>query len=218
MNIMLKKYPYFNIFYFLIVVSNIVVLYYLTEYRSVAKPMIVASLIGFYITHAKKQSPGFIMALIFALMGDIFLMIEGEAFFILGLGSFLLMQILYIVEFLKDKTGFNNKSVIPIIGLSLIGAGFIFVLWPNLGNLKWPVTLYVFAVCTMVASAILRRKEIRWYSFVVVGVFLFFISDAWIALTKFDVISDHMSSVIIMISYMIAQYLIVRGMVEKEIL
>ncbi len=215
---MLKKYPYFNIFYFLIVVSNIVVLYYLTEYRSVAKPMIVASLIGFYITHAKKQSPGFIMALIFALMGDIFLMIEGEAFFILGLGSFLLMQILYIVEFLKDKTGFNNKSVIPIIGLSLIGAGFIFVLWPNLGNLKWPVTLYVFAVCTMVASAILRRKEIRWYSFVVVGVFLFFISDAWIALTKFDVISDHMSSVIIMISYMIAQYLIVRGMVEKEIL
>lgn len=212
---MFKKFPYFNVFYFLIVVANIVVLYYLMDYRSVAKPMIVASLIGFYITNATKQSPGFIMALIFALMGDIFLMIQGEAFFMLGLGCFLLMQILYTVEFLKDKTGINNKSIIAYISLFIIGSGFLYILWPNLGNLQWPVAFYVFAICTMVATAILRRKDIKWYGAVIAGVFLFFISDSWIALTKFEVITDNLSDVIIMITYMIAQYLIVRGMVEK---
>lgn len=213
---MFKKFPYFNLFYFLIVVINIVVLYQFTEYRLVAKPMIVASLIGFYITNSKKQSPGIIMALIFALMGDIFLMIEGESFFMLGLGSFLLMQILYTAEFLKDKSRFNIKTIIPYLSLYLVGIGFLAIMWPNLGNLHLPVTIYVFAICTMVGSAIVRRKEITWYLPVIVGVFLFFISDAWIALTKFKVMSDYMSDVIIMTTYMMAQYLIVRGMVEKD--
>lgn len=209
-----KKFLFFNIFYLLIIAANIFTLYYFTEYRSVAKPMIMAGLIGFYITNVTRQSPGFIMALIFALMGDILLMIPGEAFFMLGLGSFLLMQILYTVEFLKDRTTFN---IVPYLGLFGFGLIFLYVLWPNLGNLQWPVAFYVFAICAMVAAAISRNKSVPWYLLVVLGVFLFFISDAWIALTKFQVISDSFSDVVIMSTYMIAQYLIVRGMVEKGI-
>jgi uncharacterized membrane protein YhhN len=69
----------------------------------------------------------------------------------------------------------------------------------------------------MVATAISRQRNVRWYGAVIVGVFLFFISDAWIALTKFGVITDHMSDIVIMTTYMAAQYLIVRGLVERDL-
>jgi uncharacterized membrane protein YhhN len=213
----LKRFPYFTIFYMLIIAANILVLYQFTEYRSVAKPMIVTSLLGFYITNAQKQSNSFTMALIFALLGDIFLMIESESFFMLGLGSFLLMQILYIVEFLKDKTVFSTHTVLTYAGLDILGLLFLYILWPHLGGLQWPVAFYVLAICSMVATAISRQRNVRWYGAVIVGVFLFFISDAWIALTKFGVITDHISDIVIMTTYMAAQYLIVRGMVERDL-
>ena len=97
------KYKSFTIFYSIIFFLNLLFFTWLTEYRVVSKPMIMASLIGFYISSAKKQSNAFLLAMIFALFGDIFLMFNGEEFFLIGLSCFLVMQLLYTITFLKDR-------------------------------------------------------------------------------------------------------------------
>ncbi|KXK36730.1 MAG: YhhN-like protein [Bacteroidetes bacterium OLB9] len=80
----------------------------------------------------------------------------------------------------------------------------------------WYVAIYILAITTMVGTAFNRRKNIPWYREVTVGVVLFLISDAVLGLSEFNIIDLPFSSTIVMLTYMIAQYLIVRGMVEKR--
>ncbi|MCZ2102375.1 MAG: lysoplasmalogenase [Chitinophagales bacterium] len=217
MNDLLKRYKYFTIFYLLIFIANIIVLYVITDYRMVAKPMILGSLLGFYIGNVINQSPIFMLGMVFALMGDIFLMVNNEVFFAIGLGSFLLMQILYSVEFLKDVDFYWKRDWIP---MSVIyGIGIIFFTWVagSLGSLMWPVFIYMLAITTMVGFAWLRKKGTVWYREVVAGALLFLTSDAWLGLSKFGVIESDHSGLVVMVTYMLAQYLIVRGIVERDV-
>lgn len=212
----LKKYKGFTLFYAIVFIANLIFFEVLTDYRMVSKPMIMASLIGFYISVERKQSNTFIMAMIFALFGDIFLMFSSEDFFLLGLGSFLIMQILYTITLLEDRIrDFKSIAIksIPVLVITLLVIGY---LWSGLGDLKIAVTIYALAISLMVISALIRKTSIHWYLPVVIGVVLFLISDALIAVSKFGNMSDHILKYLIMATYMIAQYLIVRGVVEKN--
>jgi uncharacterized membrane protein YhhN len=214
---MFKRFKFFNIFYLFIIIINIIVLYYIKDYRMVAKPMIMGSLIGFYIGHIEKQSPVFIMGMVFALMGDIFLMFDNEIFFIIGIACFLLMQILYVVTFFKDKdNGWKTKwtYITAIYGLSII---LFFLMAQNAGSLTWPVLIYTLAIATMANAAVVRKSSTIWYREVVIGAFLFMVSDAWLGMSKFGVLASSIDGTIVMITYMIAQYLIVRGIVERDL-
>ncbi|MCZ2339137.1 MAG: lysoplasmalogenase [Chitinophagales bacterium] len=167
----------------------------------VAKPLIMASLIGFYIGHESRQSNGFIMGMIFALMGDIFLLFTSKEFFILGLLCFLLMQIFYILEFKKDLVS-DKKQLITRYGvIYLIGIVFLAILWNGLGSMFWYVAIYILAITTMVGTAFNRRKNIPWYREVTVGVVLFLISDAVLGLSEFNIIDLPFSSTIVMLTY-----------------
>ncbi len=211
-----KKYKGFTLFYTLVFIANLVFFEVLTDYRMVSKPMIMASLIGFYISVERKQSNAFILAMIFAIFGDIFLMFSSEDFFKLGLGSFLIMQILYTFTFLQDRI-VNTKTIliksIPVLFITLL---VITYLWNGLGDLKVPVTIYALAISLMVISALIRKTSVNWYGPVVIGVVLFLVSDALIAVSKFGNMSDNILKYLIMATYMIAQYLIVRGVVERN--
>ena len=217
MNDLLKRFKFFTIFYLLIFILNIVVLYYIRDYRMVAKPMIMGSLIGLYIGNIVKQSPVFLMGMVFGLMGDIFLMVEDEMFFIIGLGSFLLMQVMYSVGFYKDVRINWKQDWIPVVVIYAIGLLFFAVVAGSLGSLLWPVFLYMLAITTMVCAAWLRDRSIVWYREVVAGAVLFLISDAFLGLSKFGVIGSSHSGAVVMITYMMAQYLIVRGIVERDV-
>ncbi len=217
MNDLLKRFKFFTIFYLLIFILNIVVLYYIKDYRMVAKPMIIGSLLGFYIGNVIKQSPIFLMGMVFGLLGDIFLMFDDETFFIIGLGSFLLMQVLYSIEFYKDVRINWKQDWIPVAVIYGIGFLFFAVVAGSLGSLLWPVFLYMLAITTMVCTAWLRDRRIVWYREVVAGAILFLISDAFLGLSKFGVIGSSHSGVIVMITYMLAQYFIVRGIVERDV-
>lgn len=210
------KFKHFTIFYIIIFIANLIFFEVFTDYRMVSKPMIMASLIGFYISVERRQSNTFIMAMIFALFGDIFLMFNSVDFFLLGLGSFLIMQVLYIFTFLKDRIS-DTKTVIfkaiPVLFLTIL---VIMFLWSGLGDLKIPVTIYALAISLMVISALIRKTSVEWYGPVVIGVILFLISDALIAVSKFGNFADGILKYLIMATYMIAQYLIVRGIVEKN--
>ena len=103
-----ERFKSFNIYFIILILLNILVLFVIQEYRMVAKPLIMASLIGFYIGHESRQSNGFIMGMIFALMGDIFLLFTSKEFFILGLLCFLLMQI--FISLNSKRISFQTKS------------------------------------------------------------------------------------------------------------
>lgn len=188
----------------------------LTEYRVVSKPMIMASLIGFYISSAKKQSNAFLLAMIFALFGDIFLMFNGEDFFLIGLSCFLVMQVLYTFTFLKDRINVLKSIIYRSLPIMFVSIAVITYLWDGLGEMRIPVAIYTAAITMMVISALIRRSNVKWYLPVVAGVLLFMVSDALIALSKFGPSFSGIEYGV-MATYMIAQYLIVRGMVEKSV-
>jgi uncharacterized membrane protein YhhN len=189
-------------------------MYVLTDYRMVSKPMIMASLIGFYISTERKQSNAFIMAMIFALFGDIFLMFKNEDFFLLGLGSFLIMQLLYTFTFLKDRIKDIKVIFINVIPVLLISSSIMVYLWHDLGSLQLPVLIYTIAISMMVISALIRRTSISWQFPVIIGVILFMISDAVLAISKFGNMVTPLTEITIIVTYMFAQYLIVRGTIE----
>jgi uncharacterized membrane protein YhhN len=177
--------------------------------------MIMASLIGFYISTVKEQSNVFIMAMIFALFGDIFLMFTGQDFFILGLGSFLIMQVLYAFTFKQDRITDIKNILYKAVPVFVLAVCIIAYLWDGLGALKIPVTVYALAISCMVITALIRKPSTPWYLPVVIGVTLFLISDALIAVSKFGNLAGNSIQYLIMSTYMIAQYLIVRGVIEK---
>lgn len=212
----MQKYKAFTLWFLFIVVANLVFLSWHTEYRMVSKPLIMGSLIGFYIAHVTKQSPLFILALIFALLGDVFLMFDGETFFMIGLGCFMVMQILYTTLFLKDRSSDLKMNIIKSLPVVFLAGTMIFLLWESLGSMRIPVAVYTMAIAAMVISGVIRRQNIKWYIPMIAGVVLFMISDAGIAINKFAAPFSG-ADYFIMSTYMVAQYLIVRGIVEKEL-
>ena len=214
MNI-LSKHKAFNLFFLVILVLNILFIYTLTEYRTVSKPMIMASLIGFYISNVKTQSNTFILALIFALFGDIFLMFDSNEFFLIGLGSFLLMQILYAYNFYQDYSGDKRLFAKASTILLILGIAVLSYLWNGLGDLKIPVMIYTFAILLMVLTAIIRNKQLNGYHEIFYGVVLFLISDAFLGISKFGIPNPNFG-IIVIVTYMIAKFLIVRGIVSRN--
>jgi uncharacterized membrane protein YhhN len=82
--------------------------------------------------------------------------------------------------------------------------------------MKLPVILYAIIILTMLTAAINRKDKVNKVSFylVLAGAILFVISDSSIAITKFS--HPFKSSVIVIMStYVVAQYLIVIGYIAQ---
>jgi uncharacterized membrane protein YhhN len=180
----------------------------------VSKPMIMASLLGFYISTSKPPSNLFTFALITALFGDIFLMFPYDSFFMMGLGSFLIMQILYTISFLpvnRTPDTFQKASLLIIIAITFL---FLYFAWPNLNNMKIPVAMYAFCITLMVAVAATGNSAAPAYRFIFSGAILFMISDGLLAWNKF-VSPFPMADQAVMLTYMLAQFFIVSGVIMQ---
>ncbi|MBK9735413.1 MAG: lysoplasmalogenase [Saprospiraceae bacterium] len=175
----------------------------------------MASLIGFYISVERRQSNAFILAMIFALFGDVFLLFTSEVFFLLGLCCFLGMQILYAFIFSKESSHNTKQLMFSILVAGIAGTLLITYIWPGLGDLKIAVLVYCFAISSMIVTALNRKKSQRGYYNVAIGVMLFLISDALLAITKFKTPFNG-ADYIIMATYMLGQFLIVSGMIEAH--
>jgi uncharacterized membrane protein YhhN len=208
----IKNHLHFSIFYLFIILCNILFMYFLTDYRMVSKPMIVASLLGFYISTDKPPSNLFTLALIAALFGDIFLMFPHDVFFMMGLGSFLIMQVIYSVIFLRFQQAANSLQKAGIFMVFLFSCIFLYTAWPFLADMKLPVSLYTLCISGMVITALLGKTDSAGYTFVTMGAILFMISDSLLAWNKF-VSPFSLADPVIMLSYMGAQFLIVSGVI-----
>jgi len=189
----------------------------------IAKPAIVISLIFLFIKTSESLSKPIktltLLALIFSLLGDVLLMFvdKSEHFFTLGLVAFLTAHIMYVLLFLKHR----NKGSFPygfIILLLIFATSLFNFLKDGLGVMLIPVAIYMLIILTMATTAYLRKNSVNIlsYGLVFLGAFFFLISDSILAINKFHQ-PILWSNISIMVTYAIAQYLIVLGILKINV-
>ncbi len=192
----------------------------LAELRYITKPALMLSLMGLVLQNLeRKDAAPLLVTLFFALGGDVFLLFKGAVYFPIGLGSFLIMQLLYIRLFLKPLIWrkFHFLSDFPFL-LLVLGyvVFFLSLLWNGLSpDLQIPVVLYALALGGMAYFAFLRKLYVQGPQFVYVmlGALFFVLSDSLLAYNKF-VASFPQNSFWVMSTYILAQLLLTLGLVN----
>ncbi len=145
-----------------------------------------------------------ILALIFSVTGDIFLL-NKEKYFTYGLPAFLIAHLFYIYLFYSLASSPN-----PLIGLAIFAViDFIFfTVRKSLKKYLRPVLFYMLVISFMVYFSLGFSEN----GGVLIGIggILFFISDGVLALNKFHK-KIKFSEIIILSTYYAAQLLIVLG-------
>jgi uncharacterized membrane protein YhhN len=178
-------------------------------------PMLILHVI---VNSRKKLSDVFLLliALLFCWFGDIILMYtaDNDNYFLFGLAAFLIAHLFYIFTFRKfryadQKTNFKIGYAIPVL---IYSGGLMAYLIPHLGDMLIPVIAYAIVISIMVVVALMRMVKTTSYSFsfVLYGAILFVISDSIIAVNKFTSPITN-AGLFIMVTYIMAQYLIVNG-------
>ncbi len=182
------------------------------------KPFIIPLLsISVFLSGKMEFKPLLISALFFSWIGDVVLLFanQGVIYFIIGLVSFLIAHLFYIILFskLQKVTTIKYKRFIPLVLLYLFG--FLSFLWDKLGGMKIPVIIYALVISTMLLVAI--RGYFTWNSksgkLLLIGAIFFVLSDSILAINKFY-IPIYLSSFWIMSTYITAQFLIVKGVLN----
>ena len=190
-----------------------------TLLQTIFKPLIIPVLIGYFDSEVKSITKGIakwvLFALIFSLAGDVLLMFQGkkEIFFLLGLASFLIAHIFYIIFFHHVRVRENVKSNPWLLVIVVVYyAALISWLSPFLGDMKLPVRIYgiVISIMFMLAMHMLPIKNKLAGSWMMWGALLFVISDSVLAINKFYQPFEA-ANVIIMLTYGLAQLFIVKG-------
>ena len=194
----------------------------LQDYRYFSKTLILPVLLLYFFQSSKYLAEtnlrkAVVAALIFSWVGDVLLLFPN--LFLFGLGAFLMAHICYILSFkLAQFSPFSigNVNFIRLFFVNLpiyIAAAFVYYLiQPNLSEMKIPVVIYLIVIVMMVTTARERYQKTIPASFwqVFVGGVMFMISDAILAINLFFKPFPE-SGVLVMGTYIIAQFLIVRG-------
>ena len=214
----------FSILFFIIVLFELITgsAEILQTAHYIAKPAIVISLIVLFaktsVSLSKSIKTFTLLALVFSLLGDVLLMFVDQSpqYFTFGLIAFLLAHMMYIVVFLKHRN--PSKSVMGFLIMLLVYAsGLFYLLKDGLGEMLVPVIIYMLVILGMATSAFLRKGSVNPLSFklVFIGALLFIVSDSILALNKFYQ-PIPLSNISIMVTYALAQYLIVIGILKLQ--
>jgi uncharacterized membrane protein YhhN len=180
----------------------------------VAKPLTMIALIAVALelnVSSDLERGAFVVALVFSLIGDVFLMLPGERWFVYGLGSFLAGHLAYVVGLWIGGVSLAAFAVgvlvvalaVVLLGLRIIRA----VRASDAPELALPVSMYVGVISLMVASAIGTESAVA-----IVGASLFYASDALIAWNRF--IHEYAwGRVAIMITYHLGQIALVLSLI-----
>lgn len=197
------------------------------DYNLFVKPLISISL-AFYLYTKCNMHKGFnrlvFAGLLFSLLGDCFLIfaVADVFYFLYGLVAFLLAHIVYSAAFFRDfKNSPQSSKLYGHLTLFLMGVfSMSYYTWIRdyLNNFRIPVLVYIFVISIMAILAAYRYKRVNLISFRLIywGAIFFVISDSVLAYNKF-VEPFSLAGVLIMSTYMIAQYLITIGAIERKI-
>jgi uncharacterized membrane protein YhhN len=198
--------------------------------RYISKGLLMPLLLVFFITDVRSVTTKAVSkyirpvccALIFSFLGDVFLVKDSSLFFMLGLASFLTAHIFYILFFSRIQS-FKNKSrsLLLISGIIVLGyvvtLNYLFSSNVAAQGLTIPVLLYSLVLGTMAFAAInintatMRSKSFMFY--IIAGAIIFVASDSMLAFNKFY-LTTPLPGFYIMLTYCLAQFLIVLGAVK----
>jgi uncharacterized membrane protein YhhN len=215
------------VFLLLIVITviDLVLLSTSNPNRIFTKPLLMPLLIWGYVAQQNPEASFarlIIAALFFSWLGDIFLMFDqvDSIYFILGLCSFLTTHILYILYFLRIKSGngsYLKKRPLMLLAIVAYTIELLYILWPKLDMMKIPVTVYALVISTMLAAAAWQYGKIRSATALLftAGAFLFVLSDSALAINKFHEPIPG-GGIFVMLTYVAAQTLIVLGSIRHQ--
>ncbi|MFE5793479.1 lysoplasmalogenase [Streptomyces sp. NPDC056503] len=165
----------------------------------VAKPLLMPLLAAYAATRGAPRL--LLAALLLGWGGDVFLLLDADWAFLVGMGSFALGHVCYLVLFGRRRTS-------PALGAfyALALAGTVVALWPDLpADLRIPVAGY---------SLLLTAMAYRSSSLGVLagtGGALFLLSDTLIATGIADLPQLPAPDFWVMLTYIAAQYLLTAG-------
>lgn len=175
--------------------------------RVFTKPFLLPLLLLFYVNDNQSINQTFCAGLVFSFLGDVFLLFNWG--FLPGLGSFLTAHVLYVFCF-KRMT--KKQYYILLLPLILFLISLIGFLYPYLGEMKIPVIFYAIVISVMFYFAATTQN--RW---LIIGAIFFVISDSILSINIFYE-SSIIREMLVMITYIAAQYFLVTGMKQFSVL
>jgi uncharacterized membrane protein YhhN len=225
---MFKQHKSFLIIFIVIMILNLMVQSpFFEEYNIFIKPLICLSL-AIYLFKECNMKVGFnrlvFAGLIFSLIGDVLLLysVSDVFLFLYGLVSFLIAHILYSSAFFRD---FKNKPQeskyfghLMLFLMGVFSMSYYSIIRDYLNDFRIPVLAYIFVISIMAILAGYRYRRVNLLSFRLIcfGAIFFVISDAALAYMKF-VEPYTFAGILIMSTYMIAQFLITLGTIERKV-
>lgn len=179
-----------------------------TQVAFITKPLLMILLLVWFFNNVPKDLPlrYFIAtALFFSWSGDIFLMLEsnGSVWFMLGLGSFLLAHMMYILFFLRVR----KKEKLTGLRLPVFACVVIYVS-------TLCVALYAITIGTMLVAAFYAfHPNQAAANACITGAILFVMSDSLLAINKFYQPFTG-AGILIMLTYALAQFAITKGSLQ----
>ena len=125
--------------------------------------------------------------IVFSLLGDIFLLGDGDREFMIAVALVLIAHVLYSAAFL-GVSGPSGVWSLPTAVVVCLTAMLVRLLWPGLGKMRIPVLVYATAITVMVASASGTMGGPLPPTAAVLaaaGAFVFYISDSTLAWNRF---------------------------------
>jgi len=200
---------YFDYYFLALAIIELVFTQYYPQGRVITKPLLLISLMAYYVLSNSHVDKLFVLALFFAFLGDTFLL--SNDYFLFGLGSFLVMQLLYAYCFFKQGGQLTVYKTLGCAAIAFSTGAILYLLIPDLSEeLKIPVVVYSISIGLMAIAAIARKHTGSDYWFIFFGVISFLISDSVLGLNKFGS-GFELAGLLVMFTYILAQYLIVKG-------
>lgn len=217
------KKNYRIIIYFGILVVHLAGIYFRNEIIQVfSKPLLVILLIAYFLLQTRIWNDSLkkwiLAALLFSWVGDLLLLFQekNQLFFLLGLSSFLIAHIFYILFFHNIRLRENIRSYWSLLLIVVIYyAVLINFLSPYLGTMKLPVRIYgiFISFMFMLALHMLFIKNKVAGRLMMFGALCFVVSDSLLAINKFYHAFE-IAGIMIMLTYGVAQFLITEGAIK----
>ncbi|MHA1198066.1 MAG: lysoplasmalogenase [Candidatus Heimdallarchaeaceae archaeon] len=189
--------------------------------RYVTKPLLIPMLLAFYVVANTSINWWVVVALIGGFLGDVFLMLpdpkKKRVWLRVGLVSFLLGHIFYIVAFILISQNFSHYRWWSIFLAIPFVIGAIIVhprLTKHTGDMTIAVTAYIVIIGLMGISStfLLGLGTTTGFILIYIGAWLFVISDILNGIAKF-VVQFNYERVITMLTYILGQLLLILGLI-----
>ncbi|KNY27952.1 lysoplasmalogenase [Pseudobacteroides cellulosolvens] len=203
------------------------------ELGTVTKPLLVPSIILFYALNTENMDKLLIMALFFGFIGDVVLLGREKLFIYWGMAAFLTGHIFYTVTFVNSIDNFhviNPWFYLMIMPYLIYGSFMIGYLWKNIkvsSGGKLLISTMIIYMCALFAMSFTSLCRL-WTAFNAgtllpfIGSLFFISSDSYLACQivkeKLNYVQTYYKKsnidtmeVIIMVTYVVAQSLIMLG-------